>query len=128
MAKRGPRSQKEQHSDSYVHDEQAVQRPEVGVQPSFQDRRKPKRRRVQRVNDDPDICQVLRKSGECKRSHSERRQFITSLAGGQINVRVIQALAQHKHANTMTRYIDINDVKLQNALGAVSMRSSNSTI
>ena len=51
-------------------------------------------------------------------SHSGRRQFITTLAEKQINVRVIQALARHKHLNTTMRYIDINDVKLQNAVEA----------
>lgn len=49
-------------------------------------------------------------------SHSGRRQFITALAEGQINVRVIQALARHKHVNTTMRYIDVNDVKLQKAV------------
>lgn len=53
-------------------------------------------------------------------SHSGRRQFITALAEGQINVRVIQALARHKHVNTTMRYIDVNDVKLQNAVEIVS--------
>jgi integrase/recombinase XerD len=52
-------------------------------------------------------------------SHSGRRQFITTLAEKQVNVRVIQALARHKHLNTTMRYIDINDVKLQNAVEAV---------
>jgi integrase/recombinase XerD len=52
-------------------------------------------------------------------SHSGRRQFITTLAEKQINVRVIQALARHKHLNTTMRYIDINDVKLQNAVETV---------
>ena len=52
-------------------------------------------------------------------SHSGRRQFITSLAENQINVRVIQALARHKHVNTTMRYIDVNDVKLQNAVEVV---------
>ena len=54
-------------------------------------------------------------------SHSGRRQFITTLAEKQVNVRVIQALARHKHLNTTMRYIDINDVKLQNAVEAFSM-------
>jgi integrase/recombinase XerD len=54
-------------------------------------------------------------------SHSGRRQFITTLAEKQINVRVIQALARHKHLNTTMRYIDINDVKLQSAVEAFSM-------
>ena len=53
-------------------------------------------------------------------SHSGRRQFITTLAEKQINVRVIQALARHKNLNTTMRYIDINDVKLQNAVEVVS--------
>jgi integrase/recombinase XerD len=39
-------------------------------------------------------------------SHSGRRQFITTLAEKQINVRVIQALARHKHLNTTMRYIE----------------------
>jgi site-specific recombinase XerD len=46
--------------------------------------------------------------------------FITALAEGQINVRVIQALARHKHVNTTMRYVDINDVKLHNAVEIVS--------
>lgn len=54
-------------------------------------------------------------------SHSGRRQFITALAENQINVRVIQALARHKHVNTTMRYIDVNDVKLQNAVKVVSI-------
>ncbi len=54
-------------------------------------------------------------------SHSGRRQFITSLAENQINVRVIQALARHKHVNTTMRYIDVNDVKLQNAVEVVNI-------
>jgi len=52
-------------------------------------------------------------------SHSGRRQFITTLAEKQINVRVIQALARHQHLNSTMRYIDINDVKLQNAVEVV---------
>jgi integrase/recombinase XerD len=54
-------------------------------------------------------------------SHSGRRQFITTLAEKQINVRVIQALARHKHLNTTMRYIDVNDIKLQNAVEAFSI-------
>ena len=49
-------------------------------------------------------------------SHSGRRQFITTLAEKQVNVRVIQALARHRHLNTTMRYIDINDKKLGNAV------------
>lgn len=52
-------------------------------------------------------------------SHSGRRQFITALAEGQINVRVIQALARHRHVNTTMRYIDVNEVKLQSAVEVV---------
>ncbi len=51
-------------------------------------------------------------------SQRGRRQFITTLAEIQINVRVIEVLARHKHLNTTMRYIDINDVKLQNAVEA----------
>jgi len=54
-------------------------------------------------------------------SHSGRRQFITTLAENQINIRVIQALARHRHLNTTMRYIDVNDVKLQNAVEVVSL-------
>ena len=54
-------------------------------------------------------------------SHSGRRQFITTLAENQINIRVIQALARHRHLNTTMRYIDINDVKLQNAVEVVNL-------
>ena len=49
-------------------------------------------------------------------SHSGRRQFITTLAENQVNVRVIQALARHRHLNTTMRYIDVNDTKLEKAV------------
>jgi len=49
-------------------------------------------------------------------SHSGRRQFITNLAENQINVRIIQILARHRHVNTTMRYIDVNDVKLHKAV------------
>ena len=49
-------------------------------------------------------------------SHSGRRQFITTLAEKQVNVRVIQALARHKSLNTTMLYVDINDKKLGNAV------------
>lgn len=52
-------------------------------------------------------------------SHSGRRQYITALAENQINIRVIQALARHSHVNTTMRYIDVNDVKLANAVEVV---------
>lgn len=54
-------------------------------------------------------------------SHSGRRQYITALAENQINIRVIQALARHSHANTTMRYIDINDVKLANAVEVIAV-------
>ena len=54
-------------------------------------------------------------------SHSGRRQYITALAENQINIRVIQALARHSHINTTMRYIDVNDVKLANAVEVVSI-------
>lgn len=54
-------------------------------------------------------------------SHSGRRQFITTLAEKQVNVRVIQALARHSSLSTTQRYIDINDVKLANAVEHVSL-------
>ena len=42
-------------------------------------------------------------------------------------MRVIQALARHRHLNTTMRYIDVNDVKLQNAVEVsrpvISLRS-----
>ena len=54
-------------------------------------------------------------------SHSGRRQYITALAENQINIRVIQALARHSHINTTMRYIDVNDVKLANAVEVVKI-------
>ena len=54
-------------------------------------------------------------------SHSGRRQYITALAENQINVRVIQALARHQHVNTTMRYIDVNDIKLANAVEVVTI-------
>ena len=54
-------------------------------------------------------------------SHSGRRQFITALAENQMTIRVIQALARHSHINTTMRYIDVNDVKLANAVEVVAI-------
>jgi len=54
-------------------------------------------------------------------SHSGRRQYITALAENQINIRVIQALARHQYVNTTMRYIDVNDVKLANAVEVVTI-------
>ena len=54
-------------------------------------------------------------------SHSGRRQYITTLAENQINIRVIQALARHSNISNTLRYIDINDVKLAKAVEVVSI-------
>jgi len=54
-------------------------------------------------------------------SHSGRRQYITALAENQINIRVIQALARHSHVSNTLRYIDVNDVKLANAVEVVKI-------
>jgi len=63
------------------------------------------------------FARLYKKSGiEGASSHSGRRQFITTLADKQVNVRVIQALARHSNLNTTMRYIDINDTKLGNAV------------
>lgn len=42
-------------------------------------------------------------------SHSGRRTFITNLANKGVGVRVLMALASHKHISTTQRYIDCND-------------------
>jgi integrase/recombinase XerD len=57
-------------------------------------------------------------------SHSGRRQFITSLAENQINMRVIQVLARHKNMGTTSRYVDVNDVKLHNAVEVVGVSTA----
>jgi len=54
-------------------------------------------------------------------SHSGRRQYITALAENQINMRVIQALARHSNMSTTARYVDVNDVKLANAVEVVDI-------
>ena len=54
-------------------------------------------------------------------SHSGRRQFITTLAESQINMRVIQALARHSHISNTAKYIDVNDIKLANAVESVAI-------
>lgn len=41
---------------------------------------------------------------------------MTELADKGINVRIVQALARHKHLSTTQRYIDINDNKLRAAI------------
>ena len=68
------------------------------------------------------FCKFYEKAGIYgASSHSGRRQYITALAENQINIRVIQALARHQHVNTTMRYIDVNDVKLANAVEVVSI-------
>ena len=54
-------------------------------------------------------------------SHSGRRFYIDCLASKSVNVRVIQALARHKHLNTTMRYIDITQAKLDKAVEAVEL-------
>ena len=49
-------------------------------------------------------------------SHSGRRTFITKLANTGINVRLLAALAGHRHISTTQRYIDVNDTQLANAV------------
>lgn len=49
-------------------------------------------------------------------SHSGRRTFITKLANTGINVRLLAALAGHRHISTTQRYIDVNDHQLANAV------------
>lgn len=52
-------------------------------------------------------------------SHSGRRQFVTNLADQGINVRLVQALARHKHLSTTQRYIDLNENTLRAAVELV---------
>lgn len=49
-------------------------------------------------------------------SHSGRRTFITKLANTGINVRLLAALAGHRHISTTQRYIDVNDGQLAKAV------------
>jgi len=49
-------------------------------------------------------------------SHSGRRTFITKLANTGINVRLLAALAGHRHISTTQRYIDVNPEQLANAV------------
>jgi integrase/recombinase XerD len=48
-------------------------------------------------------------------SHSGRRTFITTLANKGVGVRVLMALAGHRHMSTTQRYIDLNDEMLRQA-------------
>lgn len=52
-------------------------------------------------------------------SHSGRRTFITSLANKGVGVRVLMALAGHRHMSTTQRYIDLNDEMLKVAVNLV---------
>jgi integrase/recombinase XerD len=52
-------------------------------------------------------------------SHSGRRTFITTLANKGIGVRVLMALAGHRHMSTTQRYIDLNDEMLKVAVNLV---------
>ena len=49
-------------------------------------------------------------------SHSGRRTFITTLAHKGVNVRVLAALAGHRHIGTTQRYIDLNENILRAAV------------
>ena len=49
-------------------------------------------------------------------SHSGRRSFITTLANKGVGVRVLMALAGHRHMSTTQRYIDLNDEMLKVAV------------
>jgi len=49
-------------------------------------------------------------------SHSGRRTFITTLAHKGVNVRVLAALAGHRHISTTQRYIDLNENVLRAAV------------
>jgi integrase/recombinase XerD len=49
-------------------------------------------------------------------SHSGRRTFITTLAHKGVNVRVLAALAGHKHIGTTQRYSDLNENVLRAAV------------
>lgn len=49
-------------------------------------------------------------------SHSGRRTFITTLAHKGVGVRVLAALAGHKHIGTTQRYIDLNENVMREAV------------
>lgn len=49
-------------------------------------------------------------------SHSGRRTFITMLANKGTSVRVLQALAGHRHIGTTQRYIDVNEELMREAI------------
>lgn len=52
-------------------------------------------------------------------SHSGRRTFITTLANKGVGVRVLMALAGHRHMSTTQRYIDLNDEMLKVAVNLI---------
>ena len=52
-------------------------------------------------------------------SHSGRRTFITTLANKGVGVRVLMALAGHRHMSTTQRYIDLNDKMLKVAVNLI---------
>ncbi len=52
-------------------------------------------------------------------SHSGRRTFITNLANKGVGVRVLMALAGHKHMSTTQRYIDLNDDMMRIAVNLI---------
>ncbi len=67
------------------------------------------------------LCQVMlhiydRAGLDRATSHSGRRTFITTLAHKGVNVRVLAALAGHRHIGTTQRYIDLNDNVLRAAV------------
>lgn len=49
-------------------------------------------------------------------SHSGRRTFITILANKGTSVRVLQALAGHRHIGTTQMYIDVNEELMREAI------------
>lgn len=52
-------------------------------------------------------------------SHSGRRTFITTLANKGTSVRVLQALAGHRHIGTTQMYIDVNEELMRKAIEMV---------
>lgn len=52
-------------------------------------------------------------------SYSGHRTFITTLAHKGVNVRVLAALADHRHIATTQRYIELNDNVLRAAVELV---------
>ena len=67
------------------------------------------------------LCQLfLKLYADCgikgASSHSGRRTFITKLANTGVNVRLLAALAGHRHISTTQRYIDVNDAQLASAV------------